>query len=478
MARWFEGAADASADRPPVLRRFPQGFAWGAATSSYQIEGAAREDGKGESIWDRFVAQPGHVTGGHTGDIADDHYHRAFDDVDLMRQLGLTAYRFSIAWPRVQPNGRGPANERGIAFYERLVDKLLEAGIDPWITLYHWDLPASLEDAGGWPARDTADAFADYAALVSGRLADRVRHWFTINEPWEIAVMGYGSGEHAPGRRDLGAALQAAHVVLLAHGLGARAIRANQANVDVGLAIDMVTCYPDRDADGDRGAAFRMDGHLNRWFLDPLVLGRYPADMWDLYGAAVPDVRSGDFETIATPIELIGLNYYYSAWVREAPRTHPLRARVAAPHTAERTALGWAIHEQGMEEALLRLARKYGQARLVISESGASFRDTPDRSGVVKDVERARYHERYLCAALRAIEAGVPVEGYFAWSLLDNFEWQKGYGPRFGLVRVDYRTLARTAKLSGAWYGAVARANALLPVEGGRACLSTSGSRH
>jgi beta-glucosidase len=451
--------------------RFPEGFVWGAATSAYQIEGAAAAEGKGESIWDRFVREPGRIARGEDGTAACDHYHRWREDVALMRTLGLAAYRFSVAWTRVLPSGRGRPNERGLAFYDRLVDGLLEAGIEPWLTVYHWDLPARLEDAGGWPARGTAAALAELAGLLAARLGDRVRRWITLNEPWEIGMLGYRDGVHAPGRRSLQDALEAIHVVLLGHGLTAQAIRASRPAAEIGIALDMVTCYPDRALDEDRAAARRMDGHLNRWFLDPVLRGVYPEDIWSLYGAAVPDVRPGDLETIAGPLDFVGLNYYSSAWVRAAARERPIRARVVEPHVPGRTGLGWAIHPEGLEDALLRLAEEYAVRQIAITESGAAF---PDRvvHGQVDDTERIAYHDSYLRATLEAIRAGVPVSGYFAWSLLDNFEWQHGYRPRFGLVRVDRRTQRRMIKASGAWFAGVARANALP----WRPALNTSGS--
>jgi beta-glucosidase len=442
---------------------FPDGFRWGAATSAYQIEGASREDGKGESIWDRFVQVPGAIRGGATGDVACDHYHRWSEDVSLLRDLGLNAYRFSIAWTRILPDGRGRPNERGLAFYERLVDALLAAGVEPWITLYHWDLPQALQDAGGWPDRRTVGAFVDLADLVTRRLGDRVRHWMTINEPWEIGVLGYGEGVHAPGRWNRRLALQAIHHLLVAHGLARGAIRSNRPDADVAIVLDMVTCYPDRPIEADADAAHRMDGYFNRWFLDPLFRRTYPADLWAAYGADAPALLTADMETIHDPGELVGLNYYYSAWVRQSWAA-PLRARVVAPHVPDRTALRWAVHPEGLAAALLRLRDEYGLKRIVVAESGAAFRDRPDRAGRVADRARARYHARYLEAIAGAIGRGAPVIGHFAWSLLDNFEWQLGYGPRFGLIRVDYATQRRTPKLSAEWYGSVARANRLLPL--------------
>jgi beta-glucosidase len=447
-------------DPSPVPARFPPGFIWGAATSAYQIEGAAYEDGKGRSIWDRFVSEPGHVTRGADGTVASDHYHRWREDVGVLRELGLDAYRFSAAWTRVLPSGRGTPNERGLAFYERLVDGLLEAGIEPWLTIYHWDLPQALEDAGGWPRRDTAADFAAYADLLSRRLGDRVRRWVTVNEPWEIGFLGYGSGIHAPGRRSLRDALAAIHVVLLGHGLAVQAIRSSRPDAEIGIALDAVSCYPDREVESDRAAAILLDGHFNRWFLDPVLRGSYPADLLAAYAAHVPEIRSSDLDTISAPLDFLGLNYYYSAWVRSAPRTRPLPARVAQPHVLRRTGLGWAVHPDGLHDALRRLSDEYGVQRIAITESGAAFPDRVAR-GRILDEERIAYHDAYLRATLRAMRAGAPVEAYFAWSLLDNFEWQKGYGPRFGLVRVDYGSQRRTIKASGEWFAQVARTNEL-----------------
>jgi beta-glucosidase len=440
---------------------FPPGFAWGAATSAYQIEGSPRADGKGESIWDRFARSPGRIRDGATGDVACDHYRRWSTDVALMVELGLRAYRFSVAWTRVLPAGTGRVNEAGVDFYERLVDGLLAAGIEPWVTLYHWDLPQALEDRGGWPARETAAAFAGYAEVLSGRLGDRVQRWMTVNEPWEIGFLGYGSGVHAPGRAELRDALAAIHTVLLAHGDAVQAIRASSPRARVGIALDLVACYPDRGAQ-DAAAAARMDGHLNRWFLDPLFGRGYPQDMVALYGPAAPAIQPHDMEIIATPIDFVGLNYYYSQWVRTGkgagkPATQIerlLRAHVVPPHTDEVTALGWAVHPEGLEESLLRLGAMAPSLEIAVTESGAAFEDRRTADGRIDDPERTDYHAAYLDAVRRAIAKGAPVGGYFAWSLLDNFEWAEGYGAgaRFGLVGVDFATQARTIKASGAWY--------------------------
>ncbi|HTK45407.1 MAG TPA: GH1 family beta-glucosidase [Patescibacteria group bacterium] len=447
---------------------FPAGFTWGAATSAYQIEGAIAEDGKGESIWDRFVRQPGRVARGERADVAADHYHRWPEDVRLIAALGLGAYRFSVAWARVLPEGRGMPNERGLGFYDRLVDGLLAAGVEPWLTVYHWDLPQALEDAGGWPRRDTALALAEYADVLARRLGDRVVRWMTVNEPWEIGVLGYLTGEHAPGRRSLRAALSAMHHVLLGHGLAASAIRASRPHAQIGIALDMVTCYADRDREPDRRAALIADGWFNRWLLDPVLRGQYPADLWAAFGSASPTIRPGDLEAISTRLDFVGLNYYYSAWIRDragrAPRSgEPLPFKIVSPHVTERTGLGWAVHPAGLRDALTRLSVEYGVRRLAVTESGAAYADRVVDGGVV-DLDRARYHRSYLQATLEAMHAGAPVEAYFAWSLLDNFEWQHGFRPRFGLVRVDRRTQRRTVKASGRWFTAAVAANALVPL--------------
>jgi beta-glucosidase len=464
-------------------RTFPAGFAWGAATSAYQIEGAIAEDGKGESIWDRFVRQPGRVARGQRAEVAADHYHRWARDVRLLGDMSLGAYRFSTAWTRILPEGRGTPNQRGLDFYDRLIDALLAGGIEPWLTVYHWDLPQALEDAGGWPNRDTATSLAGYADILVRRLGDRVRRWMTVNEPWEIAILGYLTGEHAPGRRNLADALAAAHHVMLGHGLAVEAIRASDPKATVGIALDMVTCYPDRDGDADRGAANLADGWFNRWFLDPPLRGSYPADLWAAHGTAVPPVRPGDLERIASPLDFVGLNYYYSAWIRDARRRPfraglPLPIRIVRPHVAARTGLGWAVHPAGLRDALVRLAVEYGVGSIAVTESGAAYPDRGDDG--VDDVERLAYHEAYLGATLEAIRDGAPVDGYLAWSLLDNFEWQRGFEPRFGLVRVDRRNQRRTIKASGRWFAEAARTNVLPDRASGSSAhapgVNTSGS--
>ncbi|MBX6773172.1 MAG: beta-glucosidase [Chloroflexi bacterium] len=451
-------------DHPTVGGVFPAAFLWGAATAAYQIEGAVREDGRGESIWDRFSHTPGKTHKGDTGDIACDHYHRWPEDIRLMRELNLKAYRFSIAWPRILPRGRGGVNERGLAFYDRLVDGLLAADITPWVTLYHWDLPQPLEDAGGWPNRSTADAFVEYVNIVSRRLGDRVKNWITLNEPWCVAFLGYLTGEHAPGRRDLRAALAATRTLLAAHGRAVPVLRANSAGARVGITLNLAAVYPASDSPVDREAAHRYDGFFNRWFLDPLYGRGYPADMVALYGDNLPPVPAGDIEVAAAPIDFLGVNYYSPSAVRHEP-SGPLQVGVVPFPDAEVTAMGWPVYPRGLFDLLLRLHRDYPIGALYITENGAAYDDPPPANGRVPDPRRIAYYAGHLTEAARAIAEGVPLHGYFAWSLMDNFEWAHGYSKRFGLVYVDYPTQQRTIKDSGYWYREVIAAGRVLSPE-------------
>jgi beta-glucosidase len=445
----------------------PTDFLWGVATAAYQIEGAAAEDGRGPSIWDKFAHTPGKVRGGDTGDVACDHYHRYREDVGMMADLGVRAYRFSVSWPRVQPSGRGPANAAGLDFYRRLVDELLDHDILPWLTLYHWDLPQPLEDAGGWPARDTAARFAEYAELVHAAVGDRVRHWTTLNEPWCSAFLGYGSGNHAPGRRDRPDAVRAAHHLMLGHGLAVQALRAADPDVQAGVTLNLYAVSPQSDSPADADAARRIDGLANRFFLDPVLLGRYPQDVVnDL--REVTDfghVRDGDLAIVSTPLSMLGINYY-SRYVVAGPD--------GQDHTSEYwrkptdwpgsehvrfvgrglpvTAMNWEIDAPGLVEVLCRVATEYPRLPLYITENGAAFADEPGGDGTVDDPDRVAYLAEHVAACQRAIEMGVPLQGYFAWSLLDNFEWAWGYSRRFGLVYVDYATQQRIPKTSAYWY--------------------------
>ncbi len=443
--------------RPPATatssaRRFPSDFAWGVATAAYQIEGAANEDGRGQSIWDTFSHTPGSVLNGHTGDVACDHYHRWQEDIDLMRELGVTAYRFSVAWPRIFPHGTGQVNVAGLDWYERLVDCLLDAGIQPWLTLYHWDLPQELEDLGGWPVRATADAFGQYAEAVGRRLGDRVRDWITLNEPWCSAFLGYHTGEHAPGRHDVGLALRASHTLLLAHGLAVGALRSTvRSDAAIGITLNPTSVAAATQSAADVAAAGRFDGFRNRWFLDPLYGRGYPDDMLEYYGDRFPRPTDEDLLTIAAPIDLLGVNYYEPHIVRFDPHDAFLHAATVDPGGVQVTQMGWLVQPAGLRELLSRLVKDYPVGRLAITENGAAY---PDHTfeGRVADPERTRYLAQHLEAAAAAVEEGVPLHGYFAWSLLDNFEWAWGFTRRFGIVHVDFETQRRTVKDSGHWY--------------------------
>jgi beta-glucosidase len=438
---------------------FASGFVWGAATAAYQIEGAAAEDGRSPSIWDTYCRVPGAVDGGDTGDVSCDHYHRWPEDIALMRELGLNAYRFSVAWPRIIPTGSGPVNPLGLAFYDRLVDGLLDAGIRPFLTLYHWDLPQALQDMGGWPERDTAYRFAEYAAVVAQKLGDRVTDWTTLNEPLCSAWIGHLEGRMAPGLTDLTAAIRASHHLQLAHGLGADAVRANaSAPAAIGAVYNLSPCEPASGRDEDRAAAARMDGHVNRWWLDPIVGRGYPADMVEVYGME-PPVRDGDLATIAAPLDYLGLNYYFRQVVIDDPAGPAPYARQVPVPGAATTAMGWEVHPDGLEQLLLRLTDEYKIRTLYVTESGSAFADEPGPDGSVDDPERTEHLEGHLSACVRAVRQGAPLHGYFAWSLLDNFEWAYGYDKRFGIVHVDYGTQKRTIKSSGRRYAELIRAH-------------------
>lgn len=431
---------------------FPDSFAWGVATSSYQIEGAVTEDGRGESIWDRFTYTPGTVADGSTGDVACDHYHRYADDVRLMQQLGVNAYRFSVAWPRILPDGVGQPNAAGLDFYSRLVDALLEANITPFITLYHWDLPQALQDAGGWNNRDTAYAFADYAEVVAAHLGDRVTYWMTHNELWCTVFLGHQLGIFAPGITDFKIALQAAHHVLLSHGLAAGRLRPTLGpDAQIGVAPNIGVPYTHSTRPQDRAAVTRFDGYMNRWFLDPLAGRGYPPDMWEFYDEQVPQVQPGDMDLIAAPLDFLGVNYYNTSQViDDTGGAMPQATGVAnpdLPRTADRE-----IDPGGLYLALTRLHRDYDFPAFYITENGAAYPDQPDGLGQVHDTERIAFLASHFAQAARAIEAGVPLQGYFVWSLMDNFEWASGYTLRYGIVHVDFETQARTLKASARWY--------------------------
>jgi beta-glucosidase len=434
---------------PVEGRRFPAAFVWGAATASYQVEGAVRAEGRGESIWDRFAHSPGRVWNGDTGDVACDHYHRFREDVALMAEIGLDAYRFSIAWPRVVPDGSGEVNQAGLDFYDRLVDELLANGIEPYATLYHWDLPQALEDAGGWPVRATAEAFARYAEIVAARLGDRVGHLATINEPYVVAELGYGIGTHAPGRVEPEAALAAAHHLLLAHGLATEAIRTSAPGVDVGIVLNFHPKHPATPHMLDQEAAILAHDRLNRWYLDPIAGRGYPEEAVREAGWRRDEVRDGDLDLISSPLDFLGVNYYCRHLVR-SPLLPPL-----TPAGGEETEMGWEVYPPGLVEVLEFVASRTGDLPLYVTENGAAY--PLDAADPTRDPERVSYFERHFEAALTAIEQGLPLRGYFVWSLLDNFEWPHGYSYRFGIVHVDFDTLERRVRDSGRFVSRVAR---------------------
>jgi len=425
--------------------RFPVDFVWGVATSAYQIEGAAAEDGRAASVWDTFCRVPGVIVDGSSGDRACDHYHRWNEDLDLVAGLGVDAYRFSIAWPRVCPDAQGAVNERGLDFYERLVDAMLARGIAPYLTLNHWDLPQALQDAGGWGARDTVHRFVDYARHVQRRLGDRVGSITTHNEPWVVAVLGHQTGVFAPGLKSRALAMQVAHHLLLSHGLALQALRADGCRAELGLVLNLAPVHPASDSETDRARALLDDGLLARWYLDPCFHGRYPADALAALGADAPQVQAGDMAAIAQPLDFLGVNYYTRSVV-EAGGT-PFDAR-AAGH--EVTAMGWEVYPEGLTELLLRLHRDY-PVPLFVCENGAAYDDAL-HEGRVDDAERVHYLQRHVGAVADAVAQGAPVRGYFVWSLLDNFEWSSGYAKRFGIVHVDYASQRRTPKASADWY--------------------------
>ncbi|TFV66096.1 UNVERIFIED_ORG: beta-glucosidase [Bacillus sp. AZ43] len=453
-------------DRPELAGlTFPPGFVFGAATAAYQIEGAVDADGRGPSIWDTFSHTPGRTFQGDTGDVAVEHYTRYREDVALMAELGLSAYRFSVSWPRVLPEGAGRVEPRGLAFYDRLVDELLANGIDPWLTLYHWDLPQALQDRGGWTNRDTASHFADYAAVVHEALGDRVRHWSTLNEPMCNSLLGYMSGDHAPGERNPVSAARAVHHLLLGHGLAARVLR--DRGVDhFGITLNFTPMNPATDRPEDVDAARRLDGQQNRMFLEPVVSGAYPEDVVaDLAEAGAPlPVEDGDLEIIAAPLDWLGVNFYFEETVRVGTR-RPDRptAFIGGENIVEldppppTTSMGWGVTPETFTSLLLWLRDRAPGLPLVITENGSAWPDEVSPDGAVHDPERVDYLLRHLAAVREAMDSGVDVRGYFAWSLLDNFEWARGYAQRFGIVHVDYETQRRTVKDSGRVYAEILR---------------------
>jgi len=429
-----------------------QDFVWGTATSAYQIEGAVDADGRLPSIWDSFCRVPGAIDNGDTGDVACDSYRRWPEDLGLLKELGVDAYRFSIAWPRVIPTGSGAVNPAGLAYYDRVVDDLLANGIKPFVTLYHWDLPQALQDLGGWENRDTAYRFAEYAAVVGAKLGDRVTDWVTLNEPLCSAWIGHWEGRMAPGITDPAIAVRASYHLMLAHGLGVAALRESAPEPPaVGLVVNLSGCEPASSEAADIRAAQIADGHINRWWLDPLFGRGFPADMVDVYGVELPE-QPGDAEIIAAPTDFVGLNYYFRQIIK-ADESVPVLgfSQVPGPN-ATHTMLDWEVHPAGLEELILRLAKEYSAEKIYITENGSAWVDQPDASFAVDDADRTAYLEGHLAACVRAVQQGAPLAGYFAWSLLDNFEWAYGYAPRFGLAYVDYPTGTRVMKTSGKTY--------------------------
>ncbi len=437
---------------------FPADFRWGAATASYQIEGAWNADGKGESIWDRFSHTPGHVVNGDTGDVACDHYHRWRDDIALMKELGLQTYRFSIAWPRILPRGYGKVNPAGLDFYSRLVDGLLAAGITPYATLYHWDLPQALQDEGGWPARHTAEAFVEYAEAVVRRLGDRVKQWMTLNEPMVSALLGYYLGIHAPGHKDIREAIAATHHLLLGHGWAVPVLRRDSAGSQVGVVLNLGPKHPASDSEADLRATRYSDALENRLYLDPLAGRPYPEEVIARHDIKLDHVLPGDMAAIAAPVDFLGLNYYTRSIVRSTEIPEAQNARPAVKRGPEVTEMDWEVYPEGLHEMLVRLKDEYPFPAYYVTENGAAYADKPSADGV-HDPRRLAYLRAHFAQAARAIADGVPLKGYFVWSLLDNFEWALGYTKRFGIVYVDYATQERTPKSSALWYREVIAEN-------------------
>ena len=437
--------------------RFPDGFLWGAATSAYQIEGSPLADGAGPSIWHRFSHSAGRTANGETGDVACDHYRRYADDVALMRELGLNAYRFSISWSRVLPNGRGRVNAAGIDFYDSLVDALLDAGIMPNVTLYHWDLPAALDDRGGWLNPDIPEWFAEYARVVFDRLDDRVPMWSTLNEPWVITDGGYLQGVLAPGHRNLFEAPIVTHHLLRAHAAAVETYRASGKN-RIGIVVNLEPKYAASESEADRAATRRADAYMNRQYLDPVLLGCYPNELREVFGEAWTDQASTDLQYLKQPIDFVGVNYYTRSVTRYDASQWPLRAsRVDQPRNAY-TETGWEVYPDGLTDTLKWVTERYGRIPLYVTENGAAFYDPPQAiDGRVDDPLRVAYYKSHLRAAHAALCQGVDLRGYFAWSLLDNYEWSLGYSKRFGLVHVDYATQKRTPKASARFYSQVIR---------------------
>ncbi|MFZ0317930.1 MAG: GH1 family beta-glucosidase [Candidatus Sulfotelmatobacter sp.] len=447
----------------PSESTFPRNFSWGTATAAYQIEGAWKEDGKGQSIWDRFAHTPGKIKNGDTGDVACDSYHRWREDIALMRAMNLNSYRFSISWPRIQPTGSGPVNSKGMDYYSRVVDGLMEARIRPFVTLYHWDLPQILQDAGGWPNRDTSSRFADYVELVARALGDRVSDWMLFNEPSAFVDLGYLEGTHAPGHKSLVDFLRASHTVNLAQGAGFRALKATRPSARVGTAFSMSACEPATNSEEDKLASERAHAMTNLWFLEPALKGRYPEALAFL-PETVMGIKSGDLEKTKAPLDFIGINLYYRT-IASAPSalerlSHAQEwlfpVKMVGGEQGPKTDMGWEIWPQALYDVVMRITRDFNRPVIEITESGCAYNDGPGADGVIRDTRRIDYHRQYLQALARAMGESADVRGYHAWSLMDNFEWAEGFSQRFGLAYVDFRTQQRTIKESGRWYAKAA----------------------
>ena len=437
-----------------LVRQFPDGFLWGASTAAYQVEGAWNEDGKGESVWDRFAHTPGRIENGDTGDVACDHYHRMPQDVALMKELGFKGYRFSISWPRVLPAGTGAVNSKGLDFYDRLVDELGKAGIAANVTLNHWDLPQALQDRGGWPNRDCSAWFVDYARIVFNRLGDRVSMWATHNEPAVPSMAGYGSGVFAPGFADTTAAYQAVHTLNLAHGFTVQAFRQGGFKGKIGIVLDLHNYVPASASDEDRQACQRAVENAQYIFLDPIFNGKYPAYWLEWVGASAPKIQPGDLETIHQPLDFLGMNHYFTTSVRHSAHGGLLKTeqqQLTSPSLGY-TDVGWGIYPSGIRAVLQRVKSDIGDLPVYITENGCAIQDEPAANGYVEDRQRVNYLRLHLIELHKAIQEGVNLRGYFIWSLMDNFEWASGYRPRFGIIRVDYSTQRRIPKLSAHWY--------------------------
>ncbi len=440
--------------------KFSENFLWGVATASYQIEGAWNEDGKGESIWDRFSHIPGNVIKGDTGDVACDHYHRYEEDVKLLKELGIDTYRLSLSWPRIIPDGKGKTNNKGIDFYKRLTSLLRENGIKPAVTLYHWDLPQKLQDIGGWSNRDVAGYFQQYAQYCFKELGDYVSMWITHNEPWVVSFLGNWYGTHAPGVKDFSTALLVSHNLLLSHGKTVKAFRDSNCSGEIGITLNLTPLYSASDSNNDKEAAKRADGYYNRWFLDPVLKGRYPKDMIDWYSrkACVPEFTQTDLEIINSPVDFLGINYYSSGYVKEDKNEWPLEA-CNVETGRDKTDMGWEINPPGLYDLLLRVHKDYNGIKIYITENGRASNDIINRHGNVEDDDRLDYLYKHFIEAYRAQQSNVNLAGYYVWSFMDNFEWAEGYAKRFGITYVDYKTQERIIKKSGHWYKEVIRNN-------------------